>query len=403
MMRSWKHRWQLVRKVVLPLFMLWLIIPLFVSGIPIKMEMHGQTFYPLLDVTFSDGIDSVYSEGIEEWRHWDYDQVDWRSEELDNAIWTVIPYNPDQPDPLRLTAQSPLETQSVGLQGELVSSWRHRHWLGTDHLGRDVVAILCYGFHSALSFSFIAVLVSLCIALFFGGGAGFLGNKMLRIGRIHLLMLLPIIFISSFYGWRLHWLFGLLIFAGMNTLAFKLSRVRVVRVPVDSIVSLVTVLGISVPAIIWLLMWSGEGAMNEVSLGILMGVVSWPVFSIVIRSEVQMIKSTDYIESAISQGIPLWRIFAKQIIPNLWPRIRGFFFLGISGAIIVESGLSILGYGLAETNVTWGRLLAEGIQRDMNWWLIVPPVLCIAILSFLMERISTRLKTRAAYGSEGVV
>ena len=93
---------------------------------------------------------------------------------------------------------------------------------------------------------------------------------------------------------------------------------------------------------------------------IAIGTVSWPPMARLMRSQVLMLKSREFISSAETLGYSHVRILLFYIIPNCLAPIIVTFTLGISGAIMAEASLSFLGLGVQPPTPSWGSMINEG-------------------------------------------
>ena len=129
---------------------------------PLHCKIAGTDYYP----------------AVEEWlrgssKHKVFNTEEWRRYDLQNAIWAPVPYAFYQQD-LESMLQPPFSQQS---------RLKH-HWLGTDHLGRDVAAGLINGCTVALQIGIGSILLILLIGLFMGVLAGYYGNNQLLVNRL---------------------------------------------------------------------------------------------------------------------------------------------------------------------------------------------------------------------------
>lgn len=85
-----------------------------------------------------------------------------------------------------------------------------------------------------------------------------------------------------------------------------------------------------------------------------------PSFIRIARSGAQQCRRRDYIEAAHVCGISMWRILFRHILPNLLSSVIPAVVIGLSNAILAESGMSYLGLGIQPPAPSWGRMLAEG-------------------------------------------
>ncbi len=194
-------------------------------------------------------------------------------------------------------------------------------YLGTDEVGRDVLARLIHGSRVSLAVGFISVGIATVIGLLIGSLAGYYGGWVdIVISRcVEIMMCFPTFFLI------------------LTIIAFLDQR---------SIVNIMLVIGLT----------------------------GWTGTAMVIRGEILKQRQLDYVTAVRSLGAGSARIIFRHILPNaVAPVLVGISF-GIAGAIAAESGLSFLGLGVATPTATWGELLLEGRDSPLpNWWLSVFP------------------------------
>lgn len=121
-------------------------------------------------------------------------------------------------------------------------------------------------------------------------------------------------------------------------------------------------------------------------LFIAIGGVSWLTMSRVIRGQVLSLKAQPFMEAARATGVPVWRQFARHLLPNLMGPIIVYATLTVPQAILSESFLSFLGIGVKPPLPSWGNLAADGLVElnivKVRWWLIVVP--CILLGTTLL-------------------
>lgn len=199
-------------------------------------------------------------------------------------------------------------------------------FMGTDILGRDLSQGLLFGFPVALLIGFITSVLTTIIGASLGIISGYVGGRLddaiQRVSDImnNLPQLPLLIFLTFIFGGKL-WV-------------------------------IVTVL---------------------VAFG-------WPTLVIVIRSMILQIKSSSFIEAAISLGASRWRIMARHIFPQVAPYILSQMIFYTPSAILSEAALSFLGLG-DPSIPTWGQILEYGFRNGAvflgYWWWILPPGLLI--------------------------
>jgi len=137
---------------------------------------------------------------------------------------------------------------------------------------------------------------------------------------------------------------------------------------------------------------------------LILSLTFWPIISRVIRAQTLSLRERPFIESARVSGVGNTRIIVKHLAPNVLPIAFYYLTVTVTGAILVEAGLSFLGFG-DPSNMSWGMMLqwcfVKGYVFKAPYWMI-PPGLCISLLAFsfyligvgLEEMVNPRLKKR---------
>ncbi|MFA6450753.1 MAG: ABC transporter permease [bacterium] len=219
-----------------------------------------------------------------------------------------------------------------------------RYWLGTDHLGRDLLTRIMYGGRISLMVGFVATLVSIIIGVTYGAFAGFRGGKtdnaMMRI--VDVLYGLPYMFLVILL---------MVIFQG---------------VPADKKIYL---------------------------LFIGLGCVQWLTMSRITRGQTLSIKAKEYIMAARTSGAGSARIIFKHVIPNLLGPIIVYATLTVPSIMLEEAFLSFLGLGVQAPMASWGSLASDGRQSlDVYPWQLIFPGLALAITLFSLNFIGDGLR-----------
>lgn len=195
-------------------------------------------------------------------------------------------------------------------------SWAHP--LGTDQLGRDMLARMMFGGRISLAVGAVAMMVALFIGTTIGVLAGYfrrLDSWLMRLTDLFLaLPLLPLLLVMMFL--------------------FRDAIAGVLGPRLGTFILIVTAIGVT----------------------------SWMQAARVVRGEVLALKEREFVLAAKSIGTPSSRIILRHILTNVLSPVLVAATLGIAAAIITESVLSFLGLGFPPDFPTWGRLLFDGID-----------------------------------------
>jgi len=307
--------------LVLLLFVLAILSPLLANNKPIIFEYEGQYYFPALQDYFFwlSSINLRPPFYYPEMRIFNFTEMV-REGQSQYALFAPIPYSPIQPnlDELGLepTWSVPVEEQA------LHSDW---HWMGTDDLGRDVLARMVHGTYISLLVGFVSAGISLFVGIFFGALAGYYG------------------------GW-------------IDSLVSRFIEVMLCFPTFFLILAIVAFLEPS----IWNIM-------------AVIGLTSWTGIARYIRAEFLRIKNLDYAQAAKALGANNQRIIFKHILPNAMAPALVSATFGIASAILTEAGLSMLGIGVKIPTPTWGSILSLALQYLDYWWLSLFPGLAIFI------------------------
>lgn len=198
------------------------------------------------------------------------------------------------------------------------------HYLGTDALGRDVVARLLRGARVSISVGFAGVLVSGTLGITLGLVAGYFRGR------------------------------------------------------VEDYLMRLTDLQLSFPALIlalFVLYALGGGFLN---LLLVMAIARWPAYARVSRSLAMGLRNEQYVEGAMALGSSAMRTLREHILPNAKSPLIILATLELARVILFESTLSFLGFGIQPPDTSWGLMIAEGREYlGRAVWLIIVPGLAI--------------------------
>ena len=208
------------------------------------------------------------------------------------------------------------------------------HWLGVDHSGRDVAARMIYGARVSSAVGFLATGISLLIGTFLGLLAGYRGGKT----DLAIMRLVEIVICFPTF---------LLLLILMSIMLDYGSR--------QSILLVILVIG-----------FTG----------------GWPGLCRLVRGETLKQRALPYISAAESMGVPTRRILFAHLLPNVSGPIFVTFTFNVAGAILAESSLSFLGFGVPVGVVSWGSMLNEA-QNELilgKWWQLAAVTAAMAVL-----------------------
>jgi len=202
------------------------------------------------------------------------------------------------------------------------------HFLGTDHLGRDVMSRLIFGARISVIVGLMVIIVAGAIGTALGIISGYLGR----------------------------W--------------------------VDQTIMRITDAWLALPALmlaIFLAAIVGPGVSNII---IILAAVWWTRYARVVRGEVLSVRERDFVRLAVVAGCSKWTIMRKHILPNVINSAIVLATLQLGQVIIAEAGLSFLGVGVPPPLPAWGLMLADGKKGLMAgyWWLTVLPGSCIMLM-----------------------
>lgn len=114
------------------------------------------------------------------------------------------------------------------------------------------------------------------------------------------------------------------------------------------------------------------------SMALMIGLTCWMEIARIVYSQILVLKSADFIAAARMIGTPSWRIILRQILPNTLAPVLVAATLNTANAILLESYISFLGYGIQPPEASWGNMLTNA-QSDfqVDPWLAVFPGLAI--------------------------
>ena len=135
----------------------------------------------------------------------------------------------------------------------------------------------------------------------------------------------------------------------------------------------------------------------------IIGLFSWMGTARFVRAEFLSIREQDFVTAAKALGIPEGRIIFRHMVPNALAPVFVSATIGVASAILTESGLSFLGFGVPPPDATWGNILSDGkgFIFDAPWLFFIPGMaIFIVVLAFnlvgegLREALNPKLRSR---------
>lgn len=210
-------------------------------------------------------------------------------------------------------------------------SFETKHYFGTTQIGADVYTQTLRGLQKSLIIGFLVAFFSTGLAAIVGATAGYLVGKVDKglMWVVDLMLVLPSFLILAVLS---------PLFKGKSWLIFV----------------------------------------------VLLAVFSWMITARIVRGMTMSLRERDFVRAARYMGVPTWKIIGRHIIPNLASILIIDATLNVGGAILAETGLSFLGFGIQPPDVSLGSLIAEGVNSAQTYpWLFAfsGGILVLTVLS----------------------
>lgn len=224
-----------------------------------------------------------------------------------------------------------------------------QHILGTDELGRDLLVRVLYGGQVSLSVGLLAALFSVVLGTTLGLVSGYFGGK------------------------------------------------------VDDAVNALVQIIFNVPSLFLLIILSLFFKPDILSLSIIIGAISWTGGTRQIRGQVLSLRNREYVDATRVMGASNTRILFVHILPNVLSTMLVVAGFDIVGAMLTESGLSYLGFGISVPIPSWGNMLSDSqVYFTSAPWMVYSPaiaffvtVLCVYLIADgLRDAFDPRLRER---------
>jgi peptide/nickel transport system permease protein len=217
---------------------------------------------------------------------------------------------------------------------------RKTFWLGTDIYGRDMLSRLIIGARISLAVGFVSVLISLIVGVAVGSAAGYFGGKT-----------------DDLLSWLMNVLWALPALLLVIAISFAL----------------------------------GKGLWQ---IFVAVGLSMWVEVGRLVRGQVIALKQVEFIEAARALGFSHYRIIRHHILPNITGPILVLAASNFASAILLEAGLSFLGYGAQPPTPTWGAMIKEhyGYIVIDSAYLAILPGLAIMLMVYAFNVVTIGLR-----------
>lgn len=213
------------------------------------------------------------------------------------------------------------------------------NWFGTDDLGRDLFTLVVFGGRISLGAGALAIVFSLCIGIPLGLFAGYVG------------------------GW------------------------------LDEVIMRFTDIVLSFPSLLLAVSISALLGPSLVNAIIAIALSWWPWYTRLIRSQVLVIRSSGYVESALLAGQSQSAILLRHVLPNAIAPIVIQASMDLGSVILTLAGLSFLGMGAQPPTPEWGLLVSQGRNYILSdWWYVTFPGLAILIAAGALNLVGDGLR-----------
>jgi peptide/nickel transport system permease protein len=217
------------------------------------------------------------------------------------------------------------------------------HWLGTDHMGVDMVSMLIAGLRASLHVGFLAGTVASIVGTLVGVYGGYKG------------------------GW------------------------------LDDVLTVVTNLFLVIPSLIVLILLSSslDQGRSLSLIALIIGCTTWTWSARAVRAQSSSLRSRDHVALARINGYGTFGIVMMHILPYLLSYIFMVFIIQTATGILSEASISMLGLGPYDS-ISLGKILNDAIRKealtDGAWWAFVPAMVLVTVIAFALYVINTSME-----------
>ncbi len=199
--------------------------------------------------------------------------------------------------------------------------------LGTDQLGRDMLAQIVAGSRVSLTVAFATIAIAGAVGLVLGVTSGFFGGK---------------------------W---------------------------DALISRLSDIQLAFPSILLAILLAGVLGPSLVNVILALAITRWVIFARVVRASTLSTRNLDFVDSARVLGASNTRILLKYIVPSCWQPLIVAATVQVGLTMVAEASLSFLGLGVPLSDASWGATIANGRDHLASaWWIATLPGLALALV-----------------------
>lgn len=232
-----------------------------------------------------------------------------------------------------------MATETKVIDGEEVLLHQRRYILGTDNLGRDLLARVIYGGQVSILIGLIGTLVSVFLGTAVGAVAGYVGGRL------------------------------------------------------DSAVMRVVDILYGLPYMLLVIIFMAILGRSIANLFFALAIVSWLTVARVVRGQIMSLKQSEFVEAARAAGAGPFRVIFRHLVPNTLGVIVVYTTLRIPSFIMLEAFLSFLGLGVQAPLASWGSLVGDGVDAMIPYpWLLFVPAIVMTVFLFSMNFLGDGLR-----------